>query len=268
MVVRDGENMFFSKIRDFICTRTSKSVNNNITKKFWIKLFTVVLVIVILIMSFNTFLRIQCRTIGGRDIFFDSIYDTVNFSEKASLVKIDITQIEKPRLDILPVDVYKHQKKVEFYGYQADIYYVFWHNELTWVYFFINTGSNGEFISARNDINSKLQNEFDGAITDNGVFSGIPKKFSTLFDGQMNDLYSFLAPSPTNIKSLELRSAAFTGVECGKNYFPTNKEIWELLTEKPYKSLIDENTLVVEYDYWIESDNYLETLKSALDSML
>lgn len=242
--------------------KISTVINKFKTGKFWIMLFMIVIVIALLILSFNVFIRNEYKVIGNRSIYLGSNKASTMLDEMMQLEKLDIQDEDIAELhNTLTIDVFRNKQIVDFYGHQADIYYVFWEDRLVQVYFLIGNHSIQERENTCSDIHAKLQNEYEVKMAEDGAFQGYPKKFDNVLLEKEKDFHSWLWRSGLVQDRIEPNNV-YTRVEYGKNYLPTDKELWHLITGEEYESLMDENTAVIEYCFW----QYKGVLKREIES--
>ena len=255
MMRQDGD------IKMYFTQAVKAGISKLKTKEFWIKLYAVAFVIVLLISSFNIFIRNEYKIIGNRSIYLGSNMTSTMLNEMMLLEQVYIQDATIALLhNRFNIDVFKN-KRVNFYGHQADIYYVFWEDRLVQVYFLIDNASAQERENTCNDIHSKLQQEFD-VITDEGTYKGYPKKFANVLLEREKDFHSWLWRSRW-VDGRTERNNVYTSVEYGNDFLPTNKELWELITGKNYERLADENAVVIEYCFEI----YKSVMASDIESL-
>ena len=85
-------------------------------------LFMIVIVIALLILSFNVFIRNEYKVIGNRSIYLGSNKASTMLDEMMQLEKLDIQDEDIAELhNTLTIDVFVNKQIVDFYGHQADI---------------------------------------------------------------------------------------------------------------------------------------------------
>ncbi len=218
-----------------------------VKSRIFFSILIAVLILMLLFAGISIYVVSECRVIGDRNIYMSLSKEETAQRESVDLVKVNIDdELVSSRIEVLA-----GAEKVDYYGYAAKAYYVFWQDELTWVYFLIQGHQEQEATDIFRNLSSKLEALHAGEMqTDEQgkeYYQGFyPVKFLNRLHGRGNDIYSQIFELPL-IKDMKELANQDIGVQCGINHFPAVKENWEMLTGREEPQLADDNTVVVEY---------------------